>query len=380
LLGLLWITPTLQDTNGSIQPIAATDDQLIVDGTVVDGTVADSTVVDTTVVDSSSNGSGTSLDNILGGVLGGLGSGRGPRAFALGDHNQLVSFSLSRPRRSQNLDVTGVDGELIGIDFRPANGELYGLTDKNQVYQIDSLTGAATLVSTLNVPFEGGKSSGIDFNPVPDRLRAVGSNEQNFRLNVDTGEVADFDANTPGIQPDRALSYAPTDINAGKDPNIVGEAYTQSFAPSPDATRRVTLYGIDSNLDTLVRQGGANFPDTPPSPNEGQLFTVGQLGVDFSDDTGFDILTLPNGRDLAIAVSDAQLYRINLNTGAARKIGTIGDGDSDFFGLALTGSGSSNSQSGLFGNGIFGNGNSGTTSLSSGSDTLNAQMSLNSIA
>jgi Domain of unknown function (DUF4394) len=233
------------------------------------------------------------------------------------------------------------------------------------------LTGAATFVSELNVPFEGGKSSGIDFNPTPDRLRVVGSNEQNFRLNVDTGEVADFDANTPAIQPDSALSYASDDINVGKDPNIVGAAYTQSFAPSPDATRKPTLYGIDSNLDVLVRQGGANFPDNPPSPNTGQL---GKLGIDFSDDTGFDILSSPNGRDVAIAVSDHKLYRINLEPGAAWKIGAIGDGKSEFFGLALMGTTDSKSQNG---DPFYRKGK--PEFFSSGSDLINGQTLMNSL-
>jgi Domain of unknown function (DUF4394) len=314
----------------------------------------------------------TVVDELQNDVWGKLGGSFDLNGFALSDQNQLTSFNFGKTDKTQS--ITGVDGNLIGIDFRPADGQLYGLTDGNQVYQIDSLTGAATFVSELNVPFQGGKSSGIDFNPTPDRLRVVGSNDQNFRLNVDTGEVADFDANTPGIQPDGALSYAPDDVNAGKDPNIVGAAYTQSFAPSPDPTRKPTLYGIDSNLDILVRQGGANFPDNPPSPNTGQLFTVGKLGIDFSDDTGFDILSSPNGRDVAIAVSDNKLYRINLETGAARKISTIGDDESKFFGLAVMGATDPNSQNGdpLYGN-------KKTELFSSGSDLLNGQTLMNSL-
>src|SRR5436309_896480 len=48
-----------------------------------------------------------------------------------------------------------------------------------------------------------------------------------------------------------------------------------------------TLFGIDSNLDVLVRQGSVD--GTPVSPNTGQLFTVGPLGVNTTNLVGFDI-------------------------------------------------------------------------------------------
>jgi Ca2+-binding RTX toxin-like protein len=258
------------------------------------------------------------------------------RLFGLTDRNELVSIAAGQPSNTTTLRVTGIDGNLVGIDFRPANNVLYGVSDTSKVYTINVNTGTATLASSLNLPFVGGQQSGLDFNPVPDRLRLVGSNDQNFRFNVDTGAVADFDAATPGLQPDRALAYAIGDVNAGRDPFITAEAYTSSFAPSPDATRRTTLYGIDANLDILVRQGGINFPDNSPSPNEGQLFTVGSLGIDFATNGGFDILSAPNGVDRAIAVSNSTLYSIDLTTGAAMNLGPIGSGTFNFVGFAAT--------------------------------------------
>lgn len=258
--------------------------------------------------------------------------------FALTDRNNLLAFDPNRPDRVNNLPVMGLDGTLVGIDVRPANGVLYGLTDTNKIYTIDFNTGAATLISTLNLPFNGGQFNGFDFNPVPDRLRLVGSNDQNFRINVDNGMVADFDPNTPGIQPDRNVAYAPGDPNFSSDPNgtpnIVAAAYTNSFAPSPDATRRTTLYVIDSKRDVLARQGGLD--GAPPSPNEGQLFTVGSLGVDFDDNVGFDILSAPNGANQAVAVSKSMLYTIDLATGAAKRLGKVGDGSANLIGFVAT--------------------------------------------
>jgi hypothetical protein len=42
---------------------------------------------------------------------------------------------------------------------------------------------------------------------VPDRLRSVGSNDRNFRINVDTGTVADSNLDQAGIQHDGMLAY-----------------------------------------------------------------------------------------------------------------------------------------------------------------------------
>jgi hypothetical protein len=69
-------------------------------------------------------------------------------------------------------------------------------------------------------------------------------------------------------------------------------------------------------------------------PNDGVLTTVGPLGVDFGETGGFDIVTEPSGAEEAYAASGATLYAIDLNTGAARSLGTIGDGRATIVGLA----------------------------------------------
>lgn len=265
------------------------------------------------------------------------------RLFALTDNNRLVSFDPDRPDRASSIAVTGINGNLVGVDFRPGTGALFGVTDANQVYTINVNTGAATLVSSNPIPFTlNGNSFGVDFNPNPDRIRVVSDAEQNIRLNPNTGGIA---LNADGTQAiDVSLAYAAGDRNAGIIPDIVGAAYTNSVAPSPDTTRRTTLYNIDAKSDTLVIQGSPNFllgdPNTPISPNSGQLTTVGSLGVDFKD-AGFDIFSLnagdPNNTaNIAYAVSGSVLYGIDLATGTATNLGTVGNGSFNFIGLAAT--------------------------------------------
>lgn len=294
---------------------------------------------------------GNNDDALIGGagndtVNGGEGNdilvgGGGSTLFGLTNGNVLVAFDAASPDQATTIRVTGVDGNLIGIDTRPADGMLYGVTDTNKIYTIDTNTGAATLKSTISpIPFNAGQFSGVDFNPIPNLLRLVGSNDQNLRANVDNGQVADGDTIQAGIQPDGNLFYGKGDPNEGKDPNITAAAYTNAFFPSPRAGR-TTLYNIDSDLDVLVTQGSANFqpgdPNTPISPNKGQLLTVGSLGVDFGSRVGFDIVSPGNGINIAYAVSGSTLYSINLATGAATSLGNVGNGNFDFIGLAAVG-------------------------------------------
>ena len=233
--------------------------------------------------------------------------------LALTDDNTLVSFDYTNPAEVLEIEVTGVDGVLLGVDVRPATGELYGLSTSNDIYTIEPSSGEATYVSTLDIPFEGGTISGFDFNPAADRLRLVGDNDQDFRINVETGEVI----------VDGTLAYAEGDVNEGINPNVTAAAYRNSFAN----TSFTELYNIDTLLNVLVEQD---------PPNDGVLQTIGDLGIDFDTLGGFDILSSLDGNNVAFGASDSNLYQIDLETGAATDLGVIGDsGFENIQGLAV---------------------------------------------
>ena len=232
--------------------------------------------------------------------------------YALTDDNSLLAFDPSNPSEAEAIAVTGLDGALLGIDTRPADGAIYGITTANNIYTIDPNSGAATYISTLDTPFEGGTISGFDFNPVADRLRLVGDNDQDFRINVDTGEVT----------VDGTLAFADGDPNSGVNPNVTAAAYTNSF----DGTESTQLYDIDTLLNDVVLQD---------PPNDGTLVTVGDLGIDFDTLGGFDIISSPDGENAAFAVSNSTLYSIDLETGVASSLGDIGsEGNFNLQGLA----------------------------------------------
>jgi hypothetical protein len=226
---------------------------------------------------------------------------------ALGSGNRLTFIRSTDASVQGSLTVTGVSGSLIGINVRPANRLLYGLTDANILYTINLQTGAATVASTLSVPFTAGTLSGMDFNPVPDRLRLVGANGQNFRINVDTGEV---------IQ-DRPLAFGPMELQ-GSRPAVTAAAYTNNVA----GTQSTRLLNIDGERNLLLFQN---------PPNEGVQMPIGPLGVNFGPVGGFDIRTV-GGVDTGFAIGGSTLYRIDLNTGRATSVGMLPGGP--FFGLA----------------------------------------------
>ena len=241
--------------------------------------------------------------------------------FALTDNNKLLNFNPGQPGMMNSVRfITGLSqGEnVVGIDFRPANGQLYGLTTANRIYTINPSTGAATAVGQP-IAALAGQSFGFDFNPTSDRIRTTSDADQTTRINPNNGARADT------APPDGPLAFAATDQNAGQNPNIVGSAYTNNFAGST----ATTLYNIDSNLNALVTQGTAPGVTPAVGPNTGQLFTVGSLGVDTGDMVGFDIAPATNAAFASLTPPGARastLFTINLATGSATPVGNIGGG------------------------------------------------------
>ena len=221
-------------------------------------------------------------------------------AYGVTSGNTLISFDTNQPRQEATVGaITGLQpGEtVLGIDFRPATGQLYALGSFSRLYTLNLTTGAATFVANLSVPLNG-TNFGFDFNPTVDRIRIVSNNRQNLRVNPADGTVI----------VDGTLTYgAPPDPGAGQIPNITGAAYTNNFA----GATTTLLYDIDSTQKTLVQQNPAN---------SGTLTTVGALGVNTVDSVvGFDFYS-PTNTAYALLTAPGNVrtfYTVNLATGAA---------------------------------------------------------------
>jgi len=159
---------------------------------------------------------------------------------------------------------------------------------------------------------------GFDFNPVADLIRVVTSTGQNLRINPDTGLV---------VAVDTALSFAAGDPNAGRSASVSAAAYTNNFSGATSTTLYTITNGNGSGPDSTVLATQGSPGGTPVSPNTGQLFTVGNVGVVYIEPTGLDIA--PDGTAYALLNSTDtlnQFFTINLSTGANTHLGGFGSG------------------------------------------------------
>jgi hypothetical protein len=198
--------------------------------------------------------------------------------YGLTADNRLRQFTPFAPGVIQNeVAISGLPaGEwLVGIDVRPATGQLFAVSDSSAIYVVDPETGQVSPVGEAFDPAIDGNLLGFDFNPTVDRIRLVDDAGQNLRLNPETGQIgSNPDTGAPTI--DGNVAYADTDTSAGSRPTLSGAGYTNSVA----GAENTTLYVIDTAQDVLAIQD---------PPNDGVLWTVGSLGLDFDGPVGFDI-------------------------------------------------------------------------------------------
>lgn len=275
--------------------------------------------------------------------------------IALGITGSLMRFTSTAPATVITVSVTGLTaGEtLVGIDYRPATGQLIGLginatANTGTLYRIDPQLGAATVIGVASsIAFVDGSGNPVDlpaastgygfnFNPAVDRLRVTTGSGLNFRLNPNTGTAVDGDnggaaGSVTGINPDGALNGGTT--------AAVGASYTNSVA----GTTITTLYTLDAGSSRL-------FIQTPPN-NGTQIMplniTLGGTPLLFSAPLGFDLQADVRATTSNAAVTQGKahaaltvagvtsLYAVDLVTGQAVSLGTIGDGSVAIAGLSV---------------------------------------------
>ncbi len=213
-----------------------------------------------------------------------------PVAYSTDASNNLVIFNFLNPGTPITKPITGLQpGEsVLGLDMRPATGQLYALGSTSRVYAINMSNGAATAMNaTPFLPALSGTNFGFDFNPTVDRIRVVSNTGQNLRLDPNTGMVAAIDGNINPI----------TQV-------VSGSAYTNNFA----GATTTTLYALDANTDRLYMQN---------PPNAGTLVDVGPLGINITADNGFDIGGTSNTAYALVTIATfSKVVSINLATGA----------------------------------------------------------------
>ncbi len=260
----------------------------------------------------------------------------GPKAkeeiVAVTTGNALLRFNAGQPqqvRERKPLQGLRAGERILGIDYRVARGELYALGavgTAGQLYRIDVAQARVLPVGTGFVLPGEARDWGFDFNPTVDRIRVVNDRGANLRLHPDTGAQVDGDANAPGVQGDAALAYDAADSAAGKAPAIVAAGYTYNKTND----KITTNYALDGAAGTLVHQGTKEGVTPAVSPNSGRLYTVGSLGIGAFAHATLDISDLSNTAYTGVHAHGARAtrwYGLDLASGRARFIGTVGGGE-----------------------------------------------------
>lgn len=234
--------------------------------------------------------------------------------MAATDTGKLITFKSTAPGVAlTSVTITGLGAAgVAGLDARPANNVINLLSTDDKLYTVNTATGAATQVgaATLAGFTDVG---GFNFNPVPDRIRVINTDGSiNKRFNPDTAALAATDT---------ALSYATGDVNAGKTFALRGMAYKAISTAGAPPTNVTTAYVIDATQNVLATLGGVNGT---PSPNGGQLFTVGALGVDVSTAVPQQTFDIDGVNTVGYFVHEGSvrtLRQVDLATGTSKPCG-----------------------------------------------------------
>ncbi len=218
---------------------------------------------------------------------------------ALQDGKTLAHIDTDKKKVGKTVALAG-NATLVGIDVRPSDSKLYGVTTDGVIVTIDAATGKWEKKADLSEKLPQGATFSVDFNPVADRLRILSSTGMSLRVNVEDGKAV----------VDGQLKYAEADANKGKQPKVIAGAYSNSFA----GTKETALYDIDAASSAYLRQA---------PPNDGILNTLGKIAVKINGTVAFDIASDGKGGNTGWLLADGVLYQLDIANGATKMVGKV---------------------------------------------------------
>ena len=251
-----------------------------------------------------------------------------PVITALTSTNGLITAAPNAPNTMiTNVSITGLNGpattpaeQILGIDVRPQDGLLWGVSSAGRIYTILPTTGVATfrvaLTGAAATAIAASPTLTVDFNPAANRLRVITASGANFRI-----AAADVPAvgATPAVAAGTTVVDGSINRAGGAASTVLAGAYTNSFA----GTTATQLFDLDGTADFLAVQN---------PPNDGTLVNQGTagLGLDISNFAGFDIAGGQNGLILAaVRANDTGpflLRTISLTTGVVSTYNPVATG------------------------------------------------------
>jgi hypothetical protein len=187
----------------------------------------------------------------------------GDTVYAVDLDGRLLTFGTgSTEQVSRATAIRGVPilHRIVGMDWRPADGRLYGVGNDSRVYVIDLEAATATPVSTQQfsprVSLFFDVHFGMAIDPDADKIRLISAESGvNWEIDPDDGTAVQLPS----------PRFAEGDANEGVTPRIAGMAYgppPSSAALAPGATIPTDcdrmLWAIDANVEWMM---GSCDPD-----------------------------------------------------------------------------------------------------------------------
>jgi len=236
------------------------------------------------------------------------GTGVAVNLTGLSTQNELVFLAVNSHGVTETglLPIVGLRaGEvIIAID---KTKELYGLSNQNAIYKINTFNGQARPLGGNFTPAITGALIGFDVSPSDNVIRVETANE-NLRISSTTGQV---------IGTDPVWHITGLSLN--------GIAYLPGVAGS-----KATVYGIDIAGQKLYKQAPAGT---------GAVVLVGSTNFNWRLEGGFDIAsngvgyTVQYGHGFSsggsgigsddVTQDNYRLHSVDLKSGAAKSIGVV---------------------------------------------------------
>jgi Domain of unknown function (DUF4394) len=187
--------------------------------------------------------------------------------YAVDLANRLILFGTESPTViSRMMEITGLPilKRIVGLDYRPSNGKLYGVGNDSRVYVIDTLTAVATPVGEQFSPKIADFFDihfGMAFEPGTERIRLISAElGMNWSINPDDGaaimgESPHYAAGDPheGATPRiGGLTYVPAGA-AAKVSASVARLYPGAARLMPNGPCEKLLYALDTDLGQMIQ-------------------------------------------------------------------------------------------------------------------------------
>jgi hypothetical protein len=203
------------------------------------------------------------------------------RLYGIRGERELVRFDPDSPETVTSITDFPGDERVVGLDLRPADNQLYAVTESGALFLIEVTDTTTPLVSFTELqpirradmadPFTPDARIGTDFNPAANALRLIDASGNNLRV------------------PTAALTNPPPETSVdtfvdgimGYRQGAVAAAYTQP-APGAEGT---TLYVADLDARALYRQNA----------NEGELTQTATFADTLEDIGGYDVFQATPG-------------------------------------------------------------------------------------